>query len=219
VSRGKGAIRAVTNAISKLLEISSEPLSATAPLLLNEAAGSLQETHASLLGQKNGFFAFESALRVFPSEPSAASYSLSEWNSPGLWKGTYGDLVGEAVCFAEDAFGGQFCFAQGAVCTSDPETGGIKRMASDLEEWARLLLDDYAYLTGHPLMHQWQVANGPLEWRKRLMPRTPFVCGGAFDIENLVAVEAAEAMGFRGEFATQIRDLPDGTKIRFRFVD
>jgi hypothetical protein len=68
-------------------------------------------------------------------------------------------------------------------------------------------------------MRQWQAAHGALAPRKRLMPKTPFVCGGSFALDNLVAMEAAEAMRYRGELALQIRDLPDGAQICFRVVE
>jgi hypothetical protein len=46
----------------------------------------------------------------------------------------------------------------------------------------------------------------------------PFVCSGAFSIDNLAALEAARGMTARADLARQIRDLPDGSKIRFEIV-
>ena len=209
----------MTTAIEKLLEIGGAPLSGEAPSPLAGLGSLLREEHLALLQHRNGFFAFEGALRIFPGAACADAYSLSEWNARELWRGHYGDLIGEEIFFAEDAFGGQFCFAREAVCSFDAETGAIGQLAETLEEWAAMLLEEAAYLTGEPLMQQWQAAQGPLAPRKRLMPKTPFVCGGSFALDNLVAIEAAEAMRYRGELALQIRDLPDGAQICFRVVE
>ncbi|MGD9644213.1 MAG: hypothetical protein AB7U73_00785 [Pirellulales bacterium] len=43
------------------------------------------------------------------------------------------------------------------------------------------------------------------------------VCvGGDYVLENLYALDDVKGMRFRASIANQIRDLPDGTKIRFR---
>jgi hypothetical protein len=53
----------------------------------------------------------------------------------------------------------------------------------------------------------------------RLIPKQPFVVGGDFKLDNLSAIEAERGMLLRANLATQIRDLPDGTKITFKITD
>lgn len=48
------------------------------------------------------------------------------------------------------------------------------------------------------------------------MPRIPCVTGGAYAVENLYELETIEAMRFRANLATQIRDLPAGRKHSYR---
>jgi hypothetical protein len=103
----------------------------------------------------------------------------------------------------------------GVVCSFDPETGERKTLANDLSGWAAAVLQDYETLTAHPLAHTWQKANGPLPAGKRLLPKIPFVIGGAFALENLYAADVVKGMQFRGEVAVQLRDLPDGTEVEF----
>ena len=43
------------------------------------------------------------------------------------------------------------------------------------------------------------------------------MAGGAFRVDNLLAMNEAEGMAYRADFANQIRDLPDGAEIRIRF--
>lgn len=50
----------------------------------------------------------------------------------------------------------------------------------------------------------------------RLVPKTPFVLGGGYNLDNLYALEASESMRYRGSIATQLRDLPDGAAVQLR---
>ncbi len=156
----------------------------------------------ALLSQRNGFYAFEAALHVFPSATSER-LSVEVWNDRDLWRCDYDGLADGPLFFAEDAFGGQFCLVEDGVATFDPETGQIEMLASNLGSWASHLLGNYQTVTGYPLAHQWQARHGALAEGKRLAPRVPFVLGGAFDIDNLYAAEAAAAMRARG--ASQYR--------------
>jgi hypothetical protein len=53
---------------------------------------------------------------------------------------------------------------------------------------------------------------------ERLAPKMPLVTGGGFEVSNLAAIESLRGMRFRGNLAVQIRDLPDGVKIRYRGI-
>jgi len=44
------------------------------------------------------------------------------------------------------------------------------------------------------------------------------VLGGGYTLENLHAAEQEELMRFRGSLATQIRDLPDGQRVRLKIT-
>ena len=179
-------------------------------------------SHAELyefLQIKNGFYAFESALHVFPAKAVAPEIGLDDWNSPGLWRSSFGGMTDGCFFFAEDAFGIQFALREADVCTFDPETGIQETFARDLEGWASLILEDYNLHTGYPLAHAWQVVHGRIPIGKRLLPKMPFVAGGEFAVENLYAHDAIQGMLFRAEIAKQIKDLPDGAKIRFEIKD
>lgn len=76
------------------------------------------------------------------------------------------------------------------------------------------MLDDYDYLTGHSLAHAWQVRHGRLEEGERLVPRRPFVLGGAYAVDNLQPMSAVRAMKTRAALARQVCMLPDGTGVR-----
>lgn len=210
------------SSLRKLVSIAGDPLGP--PLRveeadITEACGALGEQLFVTLCEKNGFYAFEAALHVFPvAQGSQLPGSLEEWNEPSVWKTSYGRLITQPLlCFAEDVFGGQFCLTDGGVLRFDPETGDVKSIALDLNAWAEIILNDYPLQTGYPLAHAWQLANGPLPAGTRLLPKKPFVIGGAFAVDNLFAMDAAPGMRLRGEIAQQIAALPDGTEIEIEY--
>jgi hypothetical protein len=150
--------------IEKLLSISSEPLVSTSPddttLIQDFPLGS---ELLSMLQRKNGFYAFDSALHVFPitSQPVGGK-NLAEWNSDSLWRSDYGDLTSRLLFFAEDVFQDQFCLSSSGVLRFNSETGGTKPFADSLENWAEVLLRDYNQATGWILAKTWQAEHGPL---------------------------------------------------------
>jgi hypothetical protein len=165
-----------------------------------------------LLERRNGFTAFEGALHLFSDRPDAGS-ALVSWNAAPLWRDAYGDLAGDAVFFAEDAFGNQFCLQGGGVELFDAETGAFERLADDLEGWAQLILAEYDLRTGWSLARDWQRLHGPIPEGTRLLPKKPFVLGGDYAVDNLYSLERVKGMRLRGEIALQIRDLPDGAAV------
>jgi hypothetical protein len=210
------------SALDQLLGISSRPL-INAPIAdglpLLEAFGALGAELYELLSRRNGFYSFESALHVFPSGQADGVLDLATWNSESTWRSEYGDLGKGCLFFAEDAFGFQFCLARGQVCSFNAETGQVNPVAGSMEEWSAQLLIDFRVVLGHPLAHEWQVVNGALAPGLRLAPRTPFVLGGDFLVENLYAASQVELMRFRGYLANQIKDLPDGAKVTLKVTD
>jgi hypothetical protein len=173
-----------------------------------------------LLAIKNGFYAFKSALQVFPNgQGQQGSLDLVSWNSPRLWRDSYRGLSDGCVFFAQDVFGGQFCMYEDAICTFDPETGDRDHIAETIEEWASQILSNYEFLTGYPLAREWQQRHGALQSGKRLIPKQPFVLQGEYSVDNLYPLDAVRAMQLRASLARQIRELPDGAQIQFEVVE
>jgi len=59
------------------------------------------------------------------------------------------------------------------------------------------------------------VNHGALQPGKRLGPKIPLVGGGKLDISNMYVADPVQLMQFRGMIAQKIKDLPDGTRIKF----
>lgn len=208
--------------LDKLLSIASNPIETSVPALKPsgfEHFGELGQGLLRMLRQKSGFYAFESALHVFPASHFDGEMTLSRWNSHGLWRYEYGELAEGFLFFAEDIFGNQFCIRDGEIGIFDAETATVDRLASSLEEWAGLILGDYDLHTGYRVAHHWQKQHGPLPIGKRLGLKMLLVFGGNYQMENLYAAEAVEAMRFRGHIANKIKDVPDGTTVLLQVVD
>lgn len=204
--------------LDKLLLNASLSLNEYEPEMLGQSrrlAGNLADQLLRMLCQRNGFYALESALHVFPTHSSQNEIGIYDWNESALWRSGYKGMADGCLFFAEDVFGGQFCIKDSKVYTFDPETGSLEYLADDIESWVQILLCDYEVLTGYPLAHQWQKQNGRLPAGKRLLPKVPFVLGGEFVLDNLYLADAVEGMRFRADIASQIKDLPDGAQIKF----
>lgn len=207
--------------IEELLSISSQALLMGNPYIAPEyktLLGSLYDEIIQILSLKNGFYAFESALHFFPAieEPDGKRIDVNQWNHDDLWQGEYDSLVDDLFFFAEDVFGCQFCIKDGKLYTFDPETGNLGEISNNFNGWAKAVLDDYNFMTGYPLAHEWQVKYGELPCQKRLLPKKLFVFGGGFAVDNLYLADAVEGMKYRASVAKQIYNLPNGTTVKMK---
>lgn len=235
--------------LQKLLSISdialcnSEP---NPPTTFLRMGGAVTGELIKLLQERNGFYAFEGALHVLPSNcvNNASSIvtetsqvqmgrllgqdnegrlmgwpmDLERWNMDVVWRSEFGTAAEDLLFFAEDAFGEQFALSNGKVWRFNPESAERKEIAHNLDEWAEKILADYIFETGYQQAHDWQQQNGRLLEGQRLIPKTPFIMGGAYDVENLFALDAVKGMRYRADIWKQIRDLPDGTPIQLKVL-
>jgi hypothetical protein len=203
--------------LARLLSVASEPISSTPAIgelsRLPALSGSRGQELMSLLGSRNGFYTFESALLVRPLDFDASPLGIFQWNNAALWRSEYKADLGVVVFFAEDIFGVQFCIKDDSVNSFNPETGEFKVIAASLEDWSGWVMEDSKTRTGWPLAHFWQLRQGALKLGTRLLPKVPFVLEGRFEIENLYELNDVEGMRFRASIANQLRDCPDGSKV------
>src|SRR5262249_34565273 len=110
-----------------------------------------------LLALKNGFFAFESGLLVFPDAAPSLPIDLSRMNGDGAaWRSDYWHRCEGFFFFAADVFGGLFAIKGDAIVRFDPEPGVDEPMADTLEVWAAAILADHRVEIGWPLARDWQ---------------------------------------------------------------
>ena len=82
--------------IDKLLAAGSSPLrrlSDTTEATFFHRFGHLGSELIHFLQVRNGFFAFEAALHVFPSGGNGDGFTLELWNRLDTWRSAYGKLI------------------------------------------------------------------------------------------------------------------------------
>src|SRR5579859_2790734 len=107
--------------LGKLISIAGPEISPAIGVKPRLSHGRLGEELATFLTHKNGFYAFESALHVFPLETSGNALGLRQWNEDALWRSGYGGLAAGFLFFAEDVFGRQFAIGDEAIYSFDAE--------------------------------------------------------------------------------------------------
>lgn len=165
-----------------------------------------------LLNENNGIFLFNRAIILFPVDSIGGVCSLEEWNALEGWKSKY-ETDKNLVFFGEDVFSNQFCTNGETIFLFDCETGGHEFFANDLNEWAAKVVSDFEVISGCSFLTEWEALNGRLDDDKRLVAVHPFVLGGKYSLDNLIAMERNRAMLFHASIARQIENLPDGAEV------
>jgi hypothetical protein len=207
------------NSLIKLVSIGSDPLDGeNNEFDLHKITKSkkLRDELEELYDLKNGFYAFEMALHLFPISDREDVLTFQKWNSKSLWRKGYSELEGDTCFFAEDLFGFQFCIKDESIFLFDGETFKFDLFSNSLREWAEKILDNYNLYTGYSLAHEWQKKNGALKINQRLSPAIPFVLGGKFELGNLKAIDSVELMQVRASLYKQIKDVPDGAQVKLK---
>ncbi len=102
-----------------------------------------------------------------------------------------------------------------------PEDLYCKIVARTSEEYEALWVDS-------EFIEDWEMANLVAEARKRLGKlqdgyryclKIPGLLGGEYGGNNIASAPQIELIGFSGDIARQIRDLPDGAQVELQVVD
>jgi hypothetical protein len=134
--------------VEKLLSVGSEAL---APQLVGMPTWlsdyRLGAELFQMLQKKNGFYAFEAALHVFPLTGDPGS-GLEAWNAASLWRTGYKDLAEGLLFFAEDILQDQFCLSI--------ERDGVMRFHAETGKTAFMPEEErvqYSAMTGQSLYY------------------------------------------------------------------
>ncbi len=201
--------------LARLIEVSSPGRGAREKNELPESFKKINrpiiEELESMLGTKNGFIAFRSALSVFSADPSDIVKELTNWNKQ--LSSHYAFQENQMCAFAEDLFMGQYAISKDGVVKVDLESGRVERHSDSISDWAQTILDDYNFETGYPVGEEWQKANGRLANGYRLLPKRPFAMGGDFVSSGMVAVKSHIGLQMLVNLSNQTRHVPNGTTV------
>ena len=178
-----------------------------------DSRGNSGTNRRNLLRKRNGCFAFESALPIFPFGRARGVLDIETSNAGSTWRSEYGELFETGLVLAEDLFEFPWCIEGGMITLRDAETGRATAFAATLEEWAAKMLLEWRELTGQPLptpgksvAEHSRLASGS---RRRSRSCQKARLSSAISTPPI----QSSLMRFRGSIASQIRDLPDGKKV------
>jgi len=122
---------------------------------------------------------------------------------------------------AENAFGNLIVrAADGAFWRIRPEDLSCEKVAGDRDEFAVLSRREDFLLDWEMtrLVEQARRKLGRLPAGRCYCLKVPAVLGGRYDAANMDTISLAELISFSGDLAEQLKDVPDGTKVRLRIV-
>jgi hypothetical protein len=175
--------------------------------------------HKSLLSKHNGLTAFDGGLRIFGTVPQVLP-GLQDWNKKDGWRLEYRELIKKnLVFFAEDVFGNQFAFDGARVVYFDVENGRATPFANSFSDWLSIILEDPVDTLQLVRYKNWLKKGERLEPSEHLCPTYPFVVKADPPLHELYRVSSAQDMRYKGHFAYQIKDVPDGAQIKIKVTD
>jgi hypothetical protein len=169
----------------------------------------------------NGLTAFEGGLRIFGTTPGALP-ALQDWNIQDGWRSEYRELIKKnLVFFAEDAFGNQFAFDDERVVYFDVENGRATPFANSFSHWLAIILEDPLDTLQLVFYKNWLNLNKGerLEPSEHLCPTYPFVVKADPPLHELYRVNSSQDMRYKGHFAYQIKDVPDGARMKIKVTN
>jgi hypothetical protein len=191
------------------------------PISDPETLARLPQDLRQLLAEANGFVMFDGGLHIRGACLEPEWHSLRKvWEGEFALSSLYPIIRSEDVPFAEDCMGDQFILREGTVHRLAAETGQLSSLEAGLFDFLdQAQKSPIEYLCLHPLV-QFQRERGHFISPGELLDANPFFCmAEAGAGVHLEAVSALERLSFLAYVAGQISKLPDGTKIRFKFVD
>jgi hypothetical protein len=187
----------------------------------SEILDRLPSDYRYLLGDTNGFTMFDGGLHI------RGACLQPEWHSVRkAWEGEhalhllYPSVLPQDVPLGEDCMGDQFILRQGIVHKLAAETGALSSLGVSLtaffEEAQKHPVD---YLALHPLI-QFHREQGRYLHPGELLSAEPLFCmADSGKGVHLEAVPSQKWISFLAYVAGQLAKLPNGTKVRFKFVD
>ena len=172
--------------------------------------------YRDLLAQANGYVAYHGGLHVRGACLKPDWHSLrAAWDGERAVHRLWPAVSPDDLPFAQDALGDQFVLRRGQVHRLAAETGELESLGVDLIDFDRAVrADPVEYLNLAPL-ETFRAEGGVLQPGQLLNVYPPYCFDGASTDRSFRAIPAADRLGFLSSVAAQLRDLPDGTPVRF----
>lgn len=162
-----------------------------------------------LLQRADGVVSHGRAFRVFGAAAPPGVPSRDVWNQLLRQAAPIAAHNHRGVFFADDAFGGQYCW------------DGVAIHRIELDPFADVVLGDafvdVADAFDWALLRSTSAAHGPIDAAEYAVPLVPVCVGGERTARNLQRMDAAAYVGWISDIWGQIRDLPAGAPLMFEF--
>jgi hypothetical protein len=170
-----------------------------------------------LLELTNGYVAYYGGLHVRGACHAPEWHSLrAAWFGENALHALFPAIKPADIPFAEDAFGDQYVLRSGAVCRLSAESGELEPLGLDLMAFdSEVRADPIGFLALAPL-EAFRARGGALNPGQLLNVYPPFIAKESSSGVSYRAISALEQRRWLADLARQLRNVPDGTRIRFR---
>ena len=171
--------------------------------------------YAGFLQTINGCVVFGGGLHIRGASRSPDWHSLRRaWIGQRCLSQLYPSVDVDDVPFAQDYLGDQFLLRSQSVLKLDGETGEIEDLEVGWREFLLAVATDPEDVLGLQFLERFTNESGPLLPGQLLSVYPPLCSVESSSGVSLKAVPANEHMYFLADFAAQIREVADGSKIR-----
>lgn len=178
--------------------------------------GRLPVEYRDLLARANGYVAYHGGLHVRGACIAPEWHSLrAAWEGERALHRLFPAVSPDDIPFGEDALGDQYLVRADVVHRLAAETGEVESLGVDLVGFdSAVRSDPIAYLHLAPL-EAFRAKGGTLEPGQLLSVYPPYVFNESAPGVSFRAISATDRIGFLASLAAQLRDIPDGTAVRF----
>ena len=180
----------------------------------------LPAAYVRFLASRNGFVAFGGGLHVRGAVLDPEWHSIrAALDGPSALHVLFGALTPADIPFAQDALGDQFVLRDGLVYHLHAEAGNLEPLHVDFDSFLeRCAADPVHYLGLQPLLN-FQIHGGKLAPGQLLSVYPPFLVDTGKSERSYAAISAIQVLTSLSRFASEVRDLPDGTAVRIKVRD
>jgi len=176
----------------------------------------LPAEYRNLLTRANGYVAYNGGLHVRGACLAPAWHSLrAAWDGDRALYRLYLAIAPTDVPFGEDALGDQYILRANVVHRLSGETGELESLGTDLAGFDTAVRNDPVdYLNLAPL-EAFRAEGGVLQPGELLSVYPPYCVEVGDQRRSFRAIPATDRRDFLASLAAQLRNLPDGTAVKF----
>jgi hypothetical protein len=175
---------------------------------------------STLLNEVNGFILACGILHVRGACKNPSWHSLRNiMQGTGALHKLFPCVEEADIPFGEDCVGDQFLCRKGLIHRLASETGELKKLDLSLQDFMDIAEKDPVKILSPEPLYQFEAEGNILQPGQLLSVFPPYCIKTSEEKVSLKAVSSEERINFLAEFARQIRNIPDGTKIRFSITD